>query len=219
MPSNYRTTAAFKWYEQGAADGMRPSRLPEYETDGQGRVQVAVGEKYCRASDDDGETLCPNRKAWSSLGALKKHIKVAHGLEVAPSVQGSLTSFEDNKMAKFYRDMYRLATGEDVELSTPRKAKAVAADKEALLALPLKENGTPDFDKMKNATGRACPPPSYATDCVVWRAHRHPDLGADEEISVAVPRPSSTRRNRRVSRARAATPPLGVSPLAGNGNN
>lgn len=39
-------------------------------------------------------------QTWSSLGALKKHIKQAHGMECASSTQGSLSSFEDQRVAR-----------------------------------------------------------------------------------------------------------------------
>ncbi|KAK2013282.1 hypothetical protein LZ32DRAFT_604570 [Colletotrichum eremochloae] len=140
MPSMYRNTAGYRWYSDG---NERPNGLVSHETDDQGRVIIAAGEVWCRVavkwsevpSDNPNdpperkETLCFDRHLWSSLGALKKHLKEAHDLEVAPSAAGSLKAADDQKAAIFYDALYKLSQGIKVELNTPRKANAILNDR------------------------------------------------------------------------------------------
>ncbi|KAI1818001.1 hypothetical protein GGS20DRAFT_426866 [Poronia punctata] len=156
MPSRYRDTEAYKWYLAGAQDGKRARNLPAFNTDGQGRVVLAVGEVFCRVSDDGGRTLCHDRHKHSSGGALKKHIRTGHELEVAPSVPGGLTMKDDQATMRYWDNIKRMADGEDLVLQTPRKAKAIALDS-LLKNLPYKEDdeGNPiiDFSAMRNIAG------------------------------------------------------------------
>ncbi|KAK2036442.1 hypothetical protein LZ31DRAFT_561133 [Colletotrichum somersetense] len=152
MLSTYRYTDGYRWYSEG---NKRPSGLISYEVDDQGRVIIAAGELWCRAAFDWREVpsdepngspkreaiLCLDAHRWSSLGALKKHIKEAHELEVAPSAAGALSSAEDQRTAAFYDGLHRLFQGMKVNLVTPRKARAIVEDRQ-LHNLPLHGDGT-----------------------------------------------------------------------------
>lgn len=99
------------------------------------------------------------KRKWSSLGALKKHITNDHKIEVAPSHSGALkgdadretnsTSFPNHfyfdhiltlVIPGFYRNMKLLATGTDTSLNTPRKTKAIVKDRH-ILDIPTLKNG------------------------------------------------------------------------------
>ncbi|KAK2031152.1 hypothetical protein LX32DRAFT_637479 [Colletotrichum zoysiae] len=158
MPSTYRYTDGYRWYSEG---NERPSGLVSYEVDEQGRVIIAAGEVWCRVafdwrevpSDDPNGTpkreaiLCHDAHRWSSLGALKKHIKEAHELEVAPSAAGGLSSADDQKTSRFYNGLHRLSKGMKVNLVTPRKARAIMEDRE-LHNSPLHGDGTTAVAKL-----------------------------------------------------------------------
>ncbi|KAH7328798.1 hypothetical protein B0I35DRAFT_404116 [Stachybotrys elegans] len=132
MPSVYRSTPAFLWYN---ATSERPAGLPNYEIDGLGRVVMVAGEVFCRFHSAETGRICTDSHRWSSLGALKKHLRDAHKVAAAPSSAGSLSSAHDQKTADFYHDLKRRAEGEDVASSTPRKPQAIANDA-ALFTVP-----------------------------------------------------------------------------------
>ncbi|KAI0459246.1 hypothetical protein F5B21DRAFT_455987 [Xylaria acuta] len=156
MPSSYRDTPAYKWYIAGDDKGDRPRAMPPFNTDGQGRVVLSAGEVFCRVSEDGGETLCHDRHKFSSLGALKKHIRTAHEIEPADSHPGGLKARDDVLTAKYWKDIHTLSTGTAAEPQTPRKAKAVLKDSN-LFPVPYKaaEDGTRtlDVDQMRGNVG------------------------------------------------------------------
>ncbi|KAI1291450.1 hypothetical protein F5Y03DRAFT_403249 [Xylaria venustula] len=127
-PSNYRDTNAFKWYKDGEPGNLRRHACPPFNTDGQGRILLAAGERYCRYAEDDGQTLCFLRKRFSSTGALKKYIRAAHQAECAESHPGGLSSRDDQLTARYWQNIFDLANGTVAEPQTPRKAKAVVKD-------------------------------------------------------------------------------------------
>ncbi|KAI0968114.1 hypothetical protein F4678DRAFT_443319 [Xylaria arbuscula] len=43
MPSNYRSTNAYQWYDQGDPRKLRRRACPAYNTGGQGRVLLTAG--------------------------------------------------------------------------------------------------------------------------------------------------------------------------------
>ncbi|KAK1986235.1 hypothetical protein LZ30DRAFT_805621 [Colletotrichum cereale] len=54
-----------------------------------------------------------------------------------------------------------------------------------------------------------CPPAAeYDDSCLVWRAHRHPDVGDGEDLSEMPETPTKSRRARKVTCACAYTPEL-----------
>ncbi|KAI1174389.1 hypothetical protein F4777DRAFT_580075 [Nemania sp. FL0916] len=157
MPSVYRQSMGYKWYDGGDAQGLRQGGLPAFNTDNQGRITLSAGELFCRCPGDDGKTLCNNRNKFSSLGALKKHIRGAHQCDVAVSHPGGLTVRDDRLTYEYWRDIYKLAHGTDAVPETPRKAKAVWKDTD-LLPIPYVEGedgptNVIDYDKMKENVG------------------------------------------------------------------
>ncbi|KAI1171365.1 hypothetical protein F4777DRAFT_57132 [Nemania sp. FL0916] len=125
MPSVYRESLEYKWYEAGDALGLRHGAMPPFNTDNQGRVTLAAGEVFCRYSDDDGKSLCHDRHKFSSIGALKKHIRSAHHSIVAESHPGGLNTRDDRLTFEYWRNVYLLTHGTEAVPETPRKAKAV----------------------------------------------------------------------------------------------
>ncbi|KAI1753917.1 hypothetical protein F4782DRAFT_57231 [Xylaria castorea] len=128
MPSNYRKTVPYQWYLGGDAEGLRQHAMPAFHTDNQGRIVLGAGELFCRVSIDGGATLYMDRHKFSSLGALKKHIRTAHEIEVAESHSGGLTARDDQLTAKYWMDIYNLSNGTTAKPAPPRKAKAVVKD-------------------------------------------------------------------------------------------
>ncbi|KAI1157527.1 hypothetical protein F5B18DRAFT_657577 [Nemania serpens] len=128
MPSQYRNTPHYQWYLRGDAEGKRAEGVPAFNMDNQGRVVLAAGELFCRVSIDEDQTLCMVRHKFSSLGALKKHIRQAHDIQPAESHPGGLTSREDQAAAKYWREVHDFSNGTTAEPQAPRKTKAVLKD-------------------------------------------------------------------------------------------
>ncbi|KAI0398837.1 hypothetical protein F4802DRAFT_611349 [Xylaria palmicola] len=158
MPSRYRQQPEYQWYERGDANGMRPAAMPAFNIDNasQNRVIFGAGELYCRFSNDDGVTLCRDRHRWSSMGALKKHVRDAHEVAVAESHPGGLKAKDDLAMIEYWANIYKLSHGTAAEVATPRKAKAVAKDND-LFEIPTNTGSDgsviPDFVRMKANMG------------------------------------------------------------------
>ncbi|KAI1203350.1 hypothetical protein F5X97DRAFT_318484 [Nemania serpens] len=128
MPSQYRKTPSYQWYLRGDAEGNRPPGMPAFNIDDQGRVVLAAGELFCRVSVDRHQTLCMDRHKFSSLGALKQHIRDAHEMQPAGSHAGGLTAREDQATAKYWKDVYDFSNGAAAEPRAPRKTKVVLGE-------------------------------------------------------------------------------------------
>ncbi|KAI1170822.1 hypothetical protein F4777DRAFT_91116 [Nemania sp. FL0916] len=124
MGSQYYNTPAYQWYLRGDADGLRPPRMPAFKTDHEGRIALAVGELFCRVSEDDGNTLCRDRRKFSSVAALKRHIREAHQLEPVKGISGRMTNREDELTAQYWKDIYDVSNGfaAEREPDPPRRA-------------------------------------------------------------------------------------------------
>ncbi|KAI1116378.1 hypothetical protein F5Y14DRAFT_80911 [Nemania sp. NC0429] len=75
-----------------------------------------------------------DRHRFSSLGALKKHIRKAHNVQPAESYAGGLSAREDQATAKYWKDMHNYIKGTAGEPYAPRKMKAVLKEN-ALIAI------------------------------------------------------------------------------------
>ncbi|ETS85417.1 hypothetical protein PFICI_03442 [Pestalotiopsis fici W106-1] len=182
---SYSSTEAYEWYENKEYN-IRRQTLPRFETDELGKLIVTPGEVYCRVHvDDETDNLCHIDKRFFNRSNLCKHIRVAHGLEIAPHPLGALSDRRDHAAFAFYYGLLKQAAGNSTVISTSKGGNTAANFAEKRMAHDNndgdRENmrGIPSYAPGVRCAGcegssrpsRACPTTERDESCLIWAAY------------------------------------------------
>ncbi|KAF4461284.1 hypothetical protein FALBO_11921 [Fusarium albosuccineum] len=100
--ASYAQSQAYREYTSLT---QRPDDLmPGLQTNENGGIRIAAGERYCRHLID-GVNLCPKSHIFVSTSALRHHYRTFHHVRLEPRRQGRLSALQEYGVTLWYRDL------------------------------------------------------------------------------------------------------------------